>query len=55
MINPISLYFAGNENRTRSVGLKVYPCNNTLMKVSIASSSGFNKWEIPGTVLMKYV
>ena len=47
--------FHRNENSTHSVGLKVYPCNKTLMKVSIASSSGFNRCEILGTVLMKYV
>ena len=47
--------FHRNENSTHSVGLKVYPCNKTLMKVSIASSSGFNTCEILGTVLMKYV
>ena len=52
MINPIPPYFAGTENRTHSVGLKAYPCNNTLMKISIASSSGFNRCEIPGMVLM---
>ena len=48
-------YFAGNENRTHSFGLKGHPCNNTLMKVSMASSSGFNRCEIPGIVLIKYV
>ena len=55
MINPIPPYFAGTENRTCLVRLKVYPCSNTLMKVSIASSNGFNRCEIPRTVLMKYV
>ena len=48
-------YFAGNENWTRSVGLKVYLCNNTLMKVSTEKSGGFNRCEIPRMVLMKYV
>ena len=41
MINPIPQYFAGNENRAHSFGLRGYPCNNTLMKVSMASSSDF--------------
>ena len=46
----IPSYFAGNEGTmTRSVVMKAYPCNNTLMKVLIASSSGFNICEIPGS------
>ena len=34
---------------TCSVVMKAYPCNDTLMKVLIASSSGFNICEIPGS------
>ena len=55
MVSPIPPYFTGNENRTHSFGLKGHPCNNTLMKVSVASSSGFNRCEIPGIVLIRYV
>ena len=35
MIHPIPPYFPGNEKRTRSVGLKAYPYNDSLMKVSL--------------------
>ena len=46
MKNPISPHFVGNKDKTSSVGLKAYPCNNTLMRVWIASTSGFNRCEI---------
>ena len=55
MIRPIPSCLADNENRTHLVGLKTYPYNNTLMKVSITFSSGVSKCEIPGMVLMKYL
>ena len=45
MINPIPLYFARNENKARSLGLKAYLCKSTLMKVSTASTNGFNRCE----------
>ena len=47
MISPISSYFTGNYGRASSFGLKTFPCNKILMKVLKASSSGFNRCEIP--------